>query len=328
MKNKLSFLWLCLLMGLSPACTTIQIASFERLYPASINFPEQIRNVGVVNAMPAMERMDSEAGYSANVLEGDGALSTDVLAKEVAATNYFDRVVICDSAIWQKPVPMQEPLSVSVVDSLAQTLGVDMLLVMERVHVQLKDGVMVIPGVMTTVASIDGIVTPFLRAYVPRRNAPLFTISKSDTICWEKDPSLTLGQIVKDASEYAATMPMEKLLPYWTEVQRYYFDGGSVEMRDAGVYVREHNWEGAARLWKQVYDTKKGKAKMRAAFNLALACEVQDDWEQAQAYLDEALLWVDETSPEYVVVGFYRRQLEEQIKHNQQLQIQMQRFER
>ena len=112
MKNKLSFLWLCLLMGLSPACTTIQIASFERLYPASINFPEQIRNVGVVNAMPAMERMDSEAGYSANVLEGDGALSTDVLAKKVAATNYFDRVVICDSAIWQKPVPMQEPLSV------------------------------------------------------------------------------------------------------------------------------------------------------------------------------------------------------------------------
>ena len=328
MKNKLSYLWICLLMGLFPSCTTVQIASFERLQPASINFPEQIRRVGVVNAMPVVQQANLEKGYSVNVLEGDGVLTTDALAREIAATDYFDRVVICDSAIWQKSLPMEAPLSVTQVDSLTRMLDVDMLLVMERVHVQLAEGIMVIPGLMNTVSSIDGVVTPLLRAYVPGRNAPLFSISKSDTICWEKGPDLTMGQILKDASEYAATMPMEKLLPYWMEVQRYYFDGGSVEMRDAGVYVRESNWADAGLLWKQVYDTKKGMSKMRAAFNLALYHEVQDDLEQAQAYLDEAMGMVGEDSPEYVVLEFYHRQLREQIKQNQQLRMQMQRFER
>lgn len=328
MKNKLSYLWICLLMGLFPSCTTVQIASFERLQPASVSFPEQIRRVGIVNAMPVMDQGNKEEGHSVNVLEGDGALSADALAKEIAAADYFDEVVICDSAIWQKSLPMQEPLSAVKVDSLSRMLDVDMLLVMERVHVQLSEGVMVIPGLMTTVSSIDGVITPLLRAYVPGRNAPLFSISKSDTICWEKGPSLTRGQIVKDASEYAATMPMENLLPYWLEMQRYYFDGGSVEMRDAGVYVRESNWADAGQLWKQVYDTKKGMPKMRAAFNLALFYEVQDDLEQAQTYLNEAIGLVSEGSPEYVVADFYRRQLDEQIKQNQQLRMQMQRFER
>ena len=67
---------------------------------------------------------------------------------------------------------------------------------------------------------------------------------------------------------------------------------------------------------------------MRAAFNLALYHEVQDDLEQAQAYLNEAMGMVGEDSPEYVVLEFYHRQLREQIKQNQQLRMQMQRFER
>jgi hypothetical protein len=327
MKNKLSYLWICLLMGLFPSCTTVQIASFERLQPASINFPEQIRRVGVVNAMPVVQQANLEKGYSVNVLEGDGVLTTDALAREIAATDYFDKVVICDSAIWQKALPMEAPLSVTQVDSLTRMLDVDMLLVMERVHVQLAEGIMVIPGLMNTVSSIDGVVTPLLRAYVPGRNAPLFSISKSDTICWEKGPDLTMGQILKDASEYAATMPMEKLLPYWMEVQRYYFDGGNVEMRDAGVYVREQNWEEASVLWKEVYDKKKGKAKMRAAYNLAVYSEMINDFEAAKAYLDAASALLDEGSWEQQLILAYQFNLEKEHQKNQRLNVQMKRFE-
>ena len=43
---------------------------------------------------------------------------------------------------------------------------------------------------------------------------------------------------------------MQNLLPYWVEVERYYYDGGNVEMRDAGVFVREESWEEAAALWE------------------------------------------------------------------------------
>ena len=69
-------------MGLFPSCTTVQIASFERLQPASINFPEQIRRVGVVNAMPVVQQANLEKGYSVNVLEGDGVRREHVLEFE------------------------------------------------------------------------------------------------------------------------------------------------------------------------------------------------------------------------------------------------------
>lgn len=44
-------------------------------------------------------------------------------------------------------------------------------------------------------------------------------------------------------------------------------------MRDAGVYVRENNWDSAFELWKQIYDKGKGRQKMRAAFNIGLYYE-------------------------------------------------------
>lgn len=324
--NRFTFVSSVLMVVLS-SCTTLQTISFDHLQPASISYPEQIRRVGVVNAMPVME-LDTIGKHSVvSVLEGDGILSAETLAQEVAATNYFDEVIICDSAIWKQSVPMQGPLPVAKVDSLIQTLDVDMLLAMERVHIQLKEEVMFIPELMASVPAVEGVVTPLLRVYVAGHNNPLYTISKSDTLCWEKDASLTFGQIAKDASEYAATLPMKELLPYWSEIQRYYFDGGGTEMRDAGVHVREQKWEEAASLWKQVLEKKKGKAKMRAAFNLALYCEVQDDFDGARDYLDMAAQCVGKDSFEGQLIELYRMQLDALFPNIQALRLQMKRFE-
>ena len=77
-------------------------------------------------------------------------------------------------------------------------------------------------------------------------------------------------------------------------------------MRDAGVYVREHNWEEAYSLWKKVYDTKKGNHKMRAAFNLALYSEIQGDFDQAKAYIEEKKWGVKEASLEFKDIDPYK----------------------
>ena len=98
-------------------------------------------------------------------------------------------------------------------------------------------------------------------------------------------------------------------------------------MRDAGVCVREQNWEGAYRLWKELYETKKGKVKMRAAYNLAVYCERQDDFVRAKEYLDTALSLAPEGSWEMQLIQFYLLQLEDQARKNQRLKVQMRRFE-
>lgn len=306
MKNVFSIVSILVAVMLFSACTTIQYFSFERLQPAEINFPEQVRSVGVVNAVPSTDG-------------GNGRVAAEAFAQEIASADYFSQVVICDSAL--------QSLDGIQTDSLIQALGVDMLFAIEQVEVELKKGTYYIPELMAKVPVVDGIVTPLVRSYVAGRETPLFSISKQDTICWELRQDLTEEVIIKEASEYAAKLPMEYLLPYWKEVERYYFDGGNVEMRDAGIFVREGNWDEAGALWQILYDTKKGKVKMRAAYNLALYHELQDDFEKAKEYLDTASSLATEGSLEEQLIVLYQLKLQELSKDKHRLKVQMKRFE-
>ena len=322
MKTKITVL--LLVLCLFSACTTLQTISFERLQAADVSYPDQVRTVGVINYAPQDEQeRDSILG----LWNGDGMVTVESLARKIAATDYFNQVVVCDSAL--RPVGMgnEEILPISQADSLIQTLGVDMLFAVEQVRIELKEGSLFHTELMVDVPAVDGVITPLVRAYVSGRSAPLFSISKTDTICWVVSPELTFGQIMQEASDFAATLPVSYLLPHWKEMNRYYFDGGNMEMRDAGVYIREQNWEGAAALWQKLHDGRKGKVKMRAAYNLALNYELQGDYERAKEYLDTALSLASEGSWEHQLIEYYRLQLDEQARENRMLQIQMKRFE-
>ena len=55
-------------------------------------------------------------------------------------------------------------------------------------------------------------------------------------------------------------------MPHWDEVARFYYDGGNIEMRDAGVYLRENNWDEAYSQWKIAYEEEKRPAKDESGF--------------------------------------------------------------
>jgi len=309
------------------SCTTLQPFTFERLQAADVSFSEQVRMVGVVNNVPKNDLNGQKPKTPFGLWYGDGRLVAETLAQEIAATNYFDQVVICDSALHKVGFTAGEPLPAHLADSLIRLLGVDMLFAVEHVQVELKRGKLFLPEMMAELLVIDGVVTPVVRSYIAGRNAPLFSISNTDSIYWELSPELTYDKMIEEASVYAAKLPVDYLLPHWTEVNRYYFDGGNADMRDAGVYVREQNWEEASVLWQQLYDTRRGKVKMRAAYNLALYYELQTDFLRTKEYLDAALALAPEGSWEQQLIESYLLQIEGLNRKNQQLKVQMNRFE-
>ena len=70
--------------------------------------------------------------------------------------------------------------------------------------------------------------------------------------------------MLREASEFAGTIPVKQLLPFWKTGKRYLYTGGSVQMRDAAIFVRENSWDRAFELWEQVYNgTKKEKKKKK-----------------------------------------------------------------
>ena len=310
------------------SCSSLQTVSFDQLQAAEVNFPESVRRVAVINNMPVLETKDDHKTINPE-MEGDGKIAAESLAENVANVSYFDQVVICDSALRAND---SEPrvnviLTKEEVQELTDDLGVDMLLSFDRIHIQTRPGVLFYPDFPMPIDAVEAVISPVVRLYIPNRDKPLFVVTKQDTISWEIAPDLSATKIVKEASEYAASIPVELLLPHWNEVTRFYYDGGNVEMRDAGVCLREDNWEEAYDLWKTTYEKRKGQPKMKAAFNIALYYEMKDDLEKAKEWAENARKLVKSGSKDAQLITFYSAELENREGKLSRLRIQMKRFD-
>lgn len=310
------------------SCSGLQTLTFDRLQAGDVSFPDEVRKVAVVNNMPVWEAKENHEMLSGE-LEGDGKVAAEALAEHIANVNYFDQVVICDSAFRaQDDVPrVNVILTREEVRKLSEELDADMIWSLDRIHIQTKPGVLLYPDFPIPVEAVDGIISPVIRVYIPGRDKPLLVVAKQDTVSWEMEPGLSDRKIVKEASEFAASVPVEHLLPHWEEVVRFYYDGGNVEMRDAGVCLREDNWEEAYGHWMAAYEKKKGGGKRKAAFNIALYHEMKDEVEQAVEWLGKAREGVKPGSKEEQLMDFYASELEKRRSNLPKLRIQMKRFD-
>ena len=68
---------------------------------------------------------------------GDGKIATESLAEALANENYFDEVIICDSALRAHDmIPRESTLSKEEVEKLTQSLDADFLIALENVQMR------------------------------------------------------------------------------------------------------------------------------------------------------------------------------------------------
>lgn len=361
--NYIALLCCLLLFG---GCQSVEQLSIDYMLPAEISFPSTLRKVCVVNNTPTIpdnqliieqsdkeNRKDDEVARKTNYFNGDVTLATESLAEALAAENYFDEVIICDSALRANDIIHREStLSKEEVESLTESIGVDFLIALENVQIRSKRKIEHRPEWGVYLGTLDVKAYTTVKVYLPKRTGPMVTINCNDSIFWE-NPSynLTLANsglitdedMLKEASEFAGTIPVKKLLPYWTSVYRNLYVGGSVEMRDAAVCVRNNDWQQAIELWEKAYEKKKGKQKMYAASNIALGYEMQDSIYQAEEWIvkaQEIAYKVDKieekkgqpqldisTIPNYIDMTRYLNSLMERKEGMTRLKVQMQRFD-
>ena len=309
------------------SCGSIQTLTFDQLYPSEVNFPKAVGTIAVVNNMASMPSPAKGLPQTAS-LEGDGRKMAETVAGGLADSHYFSQVLICDSALRDKkavPGSLKE-LSAGEVDHLAAQLGADAILSVDGLHILAHREKVAYEG-YGLVNALSGQLRSVARIYYPQREGAALTVAKADTVFWELSPSLTEHQVVEDATTHAAQKLVQRLVPYWRTVNRLYYDDGSPDMRDAAVSVRENDWASAAESWKQAYDSRKrGNLKMHAAFNLALAAEMQGQVEDVTRWLDEAGRLARPGSTDAYAVAVYRNQWAHRKPMLARLNIQMGRF--
>ncbi len=369
MKNFIRLFAPCLFLLLS-GCQSTEVFSIDYAMPAQVSFPAGLRSVAVVNNMSdtpenrplqsSDEKTDrqednGEITHITHFYQGDGTVATESLAQAIADENYFDEVIICDSALRAHDFfPRENLLSQEEVKRLVQELDVDFLIALENVQIKAVRKIGFSPYYNMFIGTIDANVYPSVRIYLPNRQTPMATLNGNDSIFWEKlgatygsanKQLLTDQELVKEASQFAGIAAVKQLLPYWETAHRILYTGGSANMRDAAIYVREENWEAAVGLWRQTYNAKRvsKKKKMRAAYNIALGYEMQDsisqalDWSlkaQALAYetdkVESKLTQENveaEDVPNYIITSYYVSELQKREKAMNLLQMQMKRFE-
>ena len=198
--------------------------------------------------------------------------------------------------------------------------------------------------------TVDVKVYPTVKIYLPNRKGPMVTINNNDSIFWEEMGNgeasvrarlISENDLIKQASEFAGTVPVKRLLPHWKTANRYLFQGGSVNMRDAAVYAKEGNWAEAVQLWKKNFEAKKGKQKMYSAYNIAMGYEMQDsidtatEWALKAQQIAREISKVDKKEKDeisdstisyYILISLYVDELQERKEGLTRLKSQMNRF--
>jgi len=309
--KRLFFLHTAIFLILLQSCQTVNQLPIDYLVPADISFPAQIKKVAIINNVsesPGRIKEDSALdsilliqtkGYLERyTLNGDPQIAIESLAESVASENYFNEVVICDSALHVSGAPKSEPhLNKSVINNLTSQLDVDMLIVLEQLQIKVQRQVFPM-GEMGFLGNIDAKVYPRVSLYIPNRNTPLVLINGNDSIFWEEWGSTLLNartkiapdeQLITEASDFAGTIPIKYITPHWKTANRYIFINGSPEMRDAAFLLQNEDWEKALPIWEKAYHKYKGKKKARAASNISFYYEIKDDLDKAEEWGKKAL---------------------------------------
>mgnify|MGYP003038424987 CR=1 FL=1 len=231
-------------------------------------------------------------------------------------------------------------------------MGVDCIIAMENLQFKATKTVRYIRDFNCYLGTVDVKAYPTVKVYLPSRSKPMTTLHPTDSIFWEEyGGSVTEtfahmipdAQMLREASEFAGTIPVKQLLPFWKTGKRYLYTGGSVQMRDAAIFVRENSWDRAFELWEQVYNgTKKEKKKMKAALNIAVYYEMKDSLAKAEEWAvkaqqlaqkvdkknipeNAAYATIDDV-PNYYLTTLYANELKERNSQLPKLKMQMERF--
>ena len=309
------------------SCGSVETLTYDELRPSRYSLPPEVKTVAVVNnAVPTS--LHKPGIVTVGYLYGDGVLTSQSLADVLADSRYFEQVIICDSAFRDSQDTPFRLFTQEEVTSIADDLGVDMVLSLDEVIVNTKQLWHTSPHPSLDYETLRSIVTPVIHAYLPDRQKPVFTVTLADSLEWDIDPGLSDKVIVEEMAFAAAIAAGRALVPYWSPATRQYFDGENVTVRDAGVNVRKGNWERARELWQKAYSSTGSKKKQaRLAYNLALASEMLDDIEGAERWVNEAYEKAAEGSDLHYAAKLYKRQVEERKQQISLLKAQMKRFD-
>jgi hypothetical protein len=282
--------------------------------PAQITISKEIQSVAILNRSIPTDKITAESAITLEKPAQDKELSAQCIQglNDLLGTSNRFKIKRCEGALMAsdpKSISFGTILPWSMVDSICKQYNSEALLVLEFFD---TDFSLLNPGATAGAAiesvlngtgsqvTVKGTATAIAgwRIYYPKTKSILF----EERFHWKKtwsqsstNPADAISKLVKknealmDVSYNSGTEFAMSIVPlfYWED--RTMYKGKKGEMQRAERLALAKDWEQAANVWVEIYDSEiKPKRRAKAAFNAALAYEVLGDLITAQKWVQTA----------------------------------------
>ncbi|GAB6009323.1 DUF6340 family protein [Dysgonomonas reticulitermitis] len=320
------------------SCATTNFLTIEIKEAATVTFPNDVKNVLIVDNSATDEEAESDKNDSKlAIISNDSAKSIAInsLKKFMNEEKYFDRVDVYPQKINSTgSIEEIKPLAPSKVRSLCQSNKADAVISLDLYMVSASVEAETV-YFFNNYSLLNAQVGSILRVY--RANGTMIAppvvymdslfLESSEDWSLKKSNINELNGLVAEISIKAADNLTGAFIPSWKTQARWFFSDSSSEMKKAAKYVAEGKWEEAADIWSALYDKESNKnKKIKLASNLALANECLDDIDNALAWISIAFeqLPQNKNSSELALLTFgYREILNKREKNKSKLYEQL-----
>jgi len=301
----LPVIMLIILFGIN-ACSSVKPLSIDVLKPAGVTIPANIKSVKVINQSNIVN--NGKLSVQLNLLTKDEMppdIDSTVSSQFVAG---FYNYMSYSPRFEMKP-PLYRPmysnrtalqkLNPLMVQYICDTANCDGLVTID--YFRLTDSIDAYRTDQGYYAYLDLYNKSLWRFYSGKTGEIVDEYYLNDTIFWDNTSYdqysvfsnfPTPVEAAQQSAFSAGTSYASRIAPEWITVNRFYYDISISGIKETRQLIANNQWEQAISIWKTLLNGENVKLASKAAFNIAIAWEVNDN-------LEKALSWAEKSNALY-----------------------------
>lgn len=326
------------------SCGSMLYTSIDVLRPASVTFtPEASRLLIVNNTVRQPEDyghrtqfFNEKARVESKKTDSLPLFCIEALAQEISGREYFSNITLHNININSNTDFFTiTNIPFDTVNALCDRYDSDVILSLERIRVIDKIDEYYLNDEAEFYLALEARYETRWSVYYPQKTS-YETITIRDTLFWDartgsKRRAMEMlpnrYDALIDGALYNGRNSINKFIPYWDKVDRYFFSGGNKLLTQGMDSVTVKSWEGATKVWEGILTSKASSfTKAKAAHNIAVVNEISGNMEAAWNYIEKAVDYLEksagaDSNSSYNIVVYYeelyKRRLETELLDKQ-----------
>ena len=296
------------------SCTKLLYTSLDVLRPAKVAFNSDVNNVLIINntvPQPAEIYHSTQFAFEEAKKETFNTDSLSIfcvgaLKEDIESKNFFSSVQLSPNSInTGTDFSSANYISDETVKALCSSTQTDAIISLDKIKV--KDEITEVFDALSNsyVSTLELNFESYWSIHYPNKEE-FYALQFRDTVYWGAESNSRKRGIKElpkredalvDGALYVGQNTVNRLVPYWDKVDRYFFNPNKKYFKQAmdSVYVK--NWKSAISNWQTAMNQSTSNwTKAQAANNIAIAYEITGNIDKALEYASQAFYSLQELS--------------------------------